>query len=1087
LLAHEHAPLALAQQASGVAAPAPLFTSLFNYRHSPAPDPASAPGSDGSGGGPAGIETLHGRDYSNYPLDVSVDDIGTGFVFGVQAVPPADPRQVCGLLQAAAAGLVAALEDAPAMPLRQVDVLDQAQRRQILSDWNDTAREVPAATVPELFAAQAARAPDAVAVVFADTAISYGKLDTAAARLARLLVARGAGPERVVAVVMDRGAELVTALLAVLKAGAAYLPVDPDYPAERVAFMLADADPVCVLTAGMAAARLPLPNGAAALAVDDPGLAAQLAGKAGGELEGDDGSGGARLRLPAHPAYVIYTSGSTGQPKGVVATHAGLVNLVAANRRFGAGPGHLVAQFTSVSFDNFGTEWSTALLSGAALVVVPSQRRLGEDLAGFLAEAGVTHAMLPPAVLATLADGSIGANVVLDVGGEACPPEVAARWSAGRVLFNSYGPTETTVDAAVWRCSPDSAEVLIGQPIVNTRAFVLDRRLCPVPAGVAGELYVAGANLARGYLGRAGLTGERFVACPFGDGGERMYRTGDLARWTADGQLVFAGRADDQVKLRGFRVEPGEVEAALAAHPGVGHAVVVVREDTPGDKRLVAYVVPAADGDGRDEAAAGGAEELARAVRERAAERLPEYMVPSAVVVLDALPLTANGKIDRKALPAPDYAAGSPGGMPATVQEEILCQVFAEVLGLERVGVDDSFFDLGGHSLLAIRLVSRIRVVLGAELSVRALFEAPTPAGLAGQLAGAAPARLALVARARPDRVPLSFAQQRLWLVCQLEGQGAMYNMPAAVRLSGDLDAAALGAALGDLVRRHEVLRTIFPADEDGQPYQHILEADELDLELLVTEVAEADLEGAVAAAVGQPFDLAVEVPWRVRLLQPSPQDYVLVLVVHHIAGDAWSTGVLARDVSMAYAARRRGEAPGWAPLPVQYADYALWQRELLGDEDDPDSLLAQQVAYWRQALAGAPEELMLPADRPRPVAASHQGHAAPLNVPAALHKQLAAVARSNGVTLFMVIQAALAVLLSKLGAGEDIPIGSPTAGRTDEALDDLIGFFVNVLVLRTDVSGNPSLADLLGRVREVGLGALAHQDVPFEKLVAAL
>jgi len=1072
LLVHQHAPLTLAQQASGVAAPAPLFTSILNYRHSPLPGP--------DGGGPEGIEALHFRERTNYPLDVSVDDTGSGFALTVDAVAPVDPGYVCGLLQEAAAGLVTALEKAPATPLRAVEVLSPAERAQMLSGWNDTAARVPGVTVPELFAARVEGAPDAVAVVCGDAALSYGELDAAAGRLARLLAARGAGPESVVAVVMDRCADLVVAVVAVLKAGAAYLPVDPGYPAGRIAFMLADARPVCVLTTGVVAAGLPVPDGMPVLVADGPGLA--------GVADAGLGDGGQESRLlPGHPAYVMYTSGSTGVPKGVVVSHAGFVNLSVSHARFGVQPGDRVAQFASVSFDAFCSEWSLALLSGAVLVVVPAERRLGVELARFLAEEGVTHALLPPAVLGTLEVGSVGAGVVIEVGGEACPPEVAARWSAGRVLLNVYGPAETTVDATAWRCCPGAAEVLIGKPIVNVRVFVLDGFLAPVPVGVAGELYVAGLGLARGYAGRAGLTAERFVACPFGAGGERMYRTGDLARWTAGGELVFAGRADDQVSIRGFRIEPGEVEAVLAAHPQVARAVVTAREDAQGDKRLVAYLVPTEQGDGRDGNGDGGSTgELARVVRGFAAGRLPEYMVPSAVVVLEALPVTVQGKVDRKALPVPDYAAGSAGRGPATVAEEILCGVFAEILGLERVGAEDSFFDLGGHSLLAVRLVSRVRTVLGTELPVRAVFEAPTPAGLAAWLAQAGPARMALAARVRPERVPLSFAQQRLWFLWQLEGPSSTYNDPVAVRLTGDLDASALEAALTDVAGRHEVLRTVFPAD-GGQPYQHLLDIGELRLDLSVTEVAEADLPGAVAAAAEQPFDLAAELPWRARLLRLDAADHVLVVVLHHIAGDGWSMGPLARDISVAYAARRRGEVPGWAPLPVQYADYALWQRELLGSEDDPDSILSAQVGYWRHALAGAPEELTLPFDRPRPAMASYQGHPIPVDVPAGLHQQLAALARAHAVTMFMVLQAALAVLLSRLGAGEDIPVGSPVAGRTDEALDELIGFFVNSLVLRTDVSGDPSFAQVLGRVREAGLGALAHQDVPFERLVEIL
>ncbi|MEV0391014.1 non-ribosomal peptide synthase/polyketide synthase, partial [Nonomuraea sp. NPDC050643] len=1082
LVRHEHAPLALARQASGVTGDTPLFTALLNYRH-------NTGGAQEAGGAIPGIRLRHSEDRDNYPLTVSVDDGGDRLSLAVDAVAPIDPRAVGTLLRTTTDNLVSALESVldgdPDLPLSAVDVLDAAERERVLHAWNDTTVQVRPATVTELFEAQAARTPDAVAVTSDGDAVTYAELNARANRLARLLAGRGVGPESVVALVMERGVELMAAVLGVLKAGGAYLPVDPEYPAGRIAYMIEDAAPAMVLASAATARTVP-----GAVVVDSEATAAALRGLPGDDL-------GPRV-LPGHPAYVIYTSGSTGRPKGVVLTHEGFANTAEAlARRYPTkvGPGSRMLQFASVSFDMFCSEWALALPAGATLVVVPTHRRLGAELAAFIAGEGITHAAFPPAVLAGMEDGDVPAGVVIDVGGEALQAELVERWAPGREMFNSYGPTETTVDAAVWECRAGADDVPIGTPIANTQVYVVDEHLAPVPVGVAGELYVAGAGLARGYLGRPGLSAERFVADPFGPVGTRMYRTGDRVRWNADGELVFAGRVDDQVKIRGFRIEPGEVRAVIAAHPLVEQAAVVSREDTPGDVRLVAYVVPAgaAPDAGVPDAGAPvrtGAGGLAAALRSHAAERLPGHMVPSAVVIMDALPLTVNGKLDRAALPVPDHTAG-PATRAATPQEEILGGLFAQVLGLPQVDVDDDFFALGGHSLLAVRLISRVRTIMGMEVPLRALFEAPTAAALAAHLdaarrTGAAAVQAALTPMRRPERIPLSFAQRRLWFIGQLEGPSATYNVPVALRLRGTLDLGALRLALRDVVGRHEVLRTRFPA-ADGEPYQEVVPLEELALDLPVTDVPLADLDEAVATAARYVFDLADEVPFRAWLFRIAPDQHVLAVTIHHIVSDGASTGPMAHDLSIAYAARRAGRPPGWAPLPLQYADYTLWQRELLGDERDPGSVISGQVAYWRQALAGAPEELTLPFDHPRPAVATHRGHPAPMEVPAEVHARLREVARGEGVTMFMVLHAALAMLLSRVGAGTDIPIGSPNAGRTDEALDGLAGSFVNTLVLRTDLSGDPTFAEVLTRVRETGLSVFAHQDVPFERLVEEL
>ena len=679
-----------------------------------------------------------------------------------------------------------------------------------------------------------------------------------------------------------------------------------------------------------------------------------------------------------------------------------------------------------------------------------------------------------PSAVGALSPEGLG-SVALLVGGEACPAEVVDRWAPGRVMINAYGPTETTMWVAMSApLTAGSGVVPIGAPVPGAALFVLDGWLRAVPAGVVGELYVAGAGVGCGYWRRAGLTGSRFVACPFGGPGARMYRTGDLVCWGADGQLRYLGRADEQVKIRGYRIELGEVQAALAGLDGVEQAVVIAREDRPGDKRLVGYIT--------------GTAEPAE-IRAVLAERLPAYMVPAAVVVLDVLPLTVNGKLDTRALPAPEYREGDHYRAPASAIEEILAGIYAQVLGLERVGVDDSFFDLGGDSLSAMRVIAAINTGLDSGLAVRAVFDAPTVAQLATRLGGEAGRREPLVAGERPAVVPLSFAQSRLWFLDQLQGPSPIYNMAVALRLGGRLDADALGAALADVVARHESLRTLFPAPE-GIPRQLVVPPERADVGWQVVDATgwpAARLGEALDTAAGHRFDLATQIPLRARLFRVAEDDHVLVAAVHHIAADGWSITPLVADLGVAYASRCAGRAPGWAPLAVQYVDYTLWQRAQLGDLADSHSPIAAQLEFWQDALAGMPERLQLPTDRPYPPVADYRGASVAVDWPAELQQRVRGVAREHNATSFMVIQAALAVLLSTLSASSDVAVGFPIAGRRDPALDELVGFFVNTLVLRVEVVGDPTVAELLAQVRGRSLAAYEHQDVPFEVLVERL
>ncbi|NUP15830.1 MAG: amino acid adenylation domain-containing protein, partial [Streptomyces sp.] len=1028
-------------------------------------------------------ETVH-NDTTQF--DLSLEAFLTGGRLRIEATYRSGlftPDTVDRLLRHLETLLAAALID-PELALSRLPLMTEAEERRVLSEWNATEHPVPATHLPDLLARQAGRTPDAPALIADDDspALDHATLHARANRLARLLISHGVGPEHLVGVALHRGTDLVVALLAVLKAGAAYVPLDTGYPAERLAFMVDDAEPTLILAA-TDTARV-LPPGVPLLLIDTDTSAFDSA-----ELTDED-----RLRplRPEHPAYVIHTSGSTGRPKGAVVPHAGIVNrLLWMQETYGLGPGDRVLQKTPASFDVSVWEFFWPLITGAVLVLArPGGHRDPGYLAELIRDRRVTTAHFVPSMLRVfLEDPAAGqARGILRrivCSGEALPSELAERCAEslpGTELHNLYGPTEAAVDVTAWPCVDGTrsaaGSVPIGRPVWNTRTLVLDAALRPVPPGVPGELYLGGAQLARGYLRRPGLTAGRFVADPYGPPGTRLYRTGDLVRWTARGALEFLGRSDDQVKIRGFRVEPGETEAAVTALPCVSQAAVTVRQDQPGEPSLVAYAVPHP----------GAALEPLR-VRQDLKPTLPEHLLPAAVVILDALPLTPNGKLDRAALPAPDLSGLTTAIAPRTEAEATLCALFADLLGLPAVGIHDDFFTLGGHSVLATRLVARIRAEVGAVLPLRAVFDTPTVAALAPLLtAPATERRPALRPARRPDPVPLSSAQARLWFLYRLEGPSPTYNIHTAARLTGPLDSDALRAALDDVVARHEALRTVFP-DDDGTPYQRILTDVAVPFEVVPVgagtgaEVGGGELDALLREAAAYSFALDAEIPVRATLYALAPDEHVLLLLVHHIATDGWSAEPMLRDLETAYAARARGDRPGWPPLAVQYADHTLWQRQLL----DKGGVAGSELGYWTRQLEGLPEELQLPVDRPRPAVAGYRAGAVDFDLDPDVHDALRDLAAEAGGTVFMALQAALAVLLSRLGAGDDIPLGTPVAGRGDAALDDLVGLFVNTLVLRTDLSGDPTFRTLLARVRETDVDAYAHQDLPFERLVDAL
>ncbi|MDZ7399742.1 MAG: amino acid adenylation domain-containing protein [candidate division KSB1 bacterium] len=964
--------------------------------------------------------------------------------------------------------------------IKNLSLLTEDEQRQLLVEWNNTSGDYPSELcVHEVFEAQVEKTPEAIALAFEGETMSYRALNARANQLARFLQKSGVGQEGLVGICMERSLEMIVAMLGVLKAGGAYVPMDPNYPSDRIEYMLTDSGVAILLTQQLLKPNLPQ-TGATMICLDaDWETIARESTKNLG-----------RTTTPENLAYLIYTSGSTGRPKGTMLNHRGLVNFCQAHAEvMKAEPNRRLLQFASISFDASVAEIYTALLSGATLQLAKQETLMSAvDLTRLLDENGVTSISLPPSMLTVMSPEGLDSLAVVLSAGEACTTDIINQWSKGRRVVNGYGPTEITIGAS-WSVFENLAEdvksVHIGRPILNKQIYLLDEHLRPVPIGVAGELCVGGIGLARGYLHRPDLTAEKFIPNPFSAAaGERLYRTGDLARYRPDGNIEFLGRIDHQVKIRGFRIELGEIEAALQGHPAVKMAAVLAREDQAGEKKLVAYFV----------ADPKAAEPTANDLYAYLKERLPDYMVPAIFMKLDEMPLTPNGKINRKVLPAPDQGRPELGRAyiaPRTQTEELVAGIMAQVLAVERVGVQDNFFELGGHSLLGVRVQSRIRDAFGIELPLRHLFESPTVEALARIIDRERLSAQGLEAPPiqripRDQDLPLSFAQQRLWFLDQLEPNSPFYNIPSAMRLSGHLNKEALKRSIAEIVRRHETLRTTFKAVK-GKPYQVIAEdfsvtINEIDLSHLPEAEQETKVQQLATEEAQRPFDLVSGPLFRVTLISLKPDDHVVLFTLHHIISDGWSMGVLVKEVAELYQAFAEGKESPLPELPIQYADFAHWQKNWLSGE-----VLEKQLAYWKEKLAGSPPVIELPTDRPRPAVQSFKGSMISKRYSGELLQSLKAFCQKENVTLFMTLLAAFKTLLYRYSGQSDINVGTPHANRNRSELEGLIGFFVNTLVLRTDLSGDPNFKELVKRVRETALGAYAHQDLPFETLVEAL
>jgi len=1081
LLRHEHASLALAQRCSGVQAPTPLFSALLNYRHSVARKQGRWEKGEGFW---EGIRTLQEEARTNYPSMLSVDDMGQGFQLAVQMQLPIEPMRICEYMHTALGSLIQALETRPKREIGCLDVLPERERRQILEEWNETGAEYPHdKCVHELFEEQVEKAPEAMAVVYEDEQLTYGALNRRANQLAHYLRELGVRPDDRVAICVERSLEMVISVLAILKASGAYVPLDPGYPKARLDYMLEDSGPKVVLTQG----RLKnlFHKIGEHVAVIDISEVAKWRGQP--ETNPDQRAVGLTSE---HLAYVIYTSGSTGKSKGIELPHRALTNLLTWHTKEFV-PKRKTLQFASLSFDASFHEMFSAWISGGCLFVLDEQlRREVSKLSGFVETNGIEKAILPVTVLQGFADlefekgfksRTTSLREVITTGEQLNVTVGIRRWFSKErscELMNHYGPSEThVVTAYKFTEEPEKWDrhAPIGRPIANTQVYILDEQGEPVPVGVAGELYIGGAGVARGYLNRPELTAERFVPDPYArKAGARVYKTGDLGRWQADGNIEFLGRNDFQVKIRGFRIELGEIEAALGSHAGVRQGMVMAREDEPGEKRLVAYYVAA------DESVS--VEELRAHLR----AKLPEYMVPAGYVRLEAMPLTPNGKVDRKGLPAPegDAYAVVEYEEPRGEIERKVAEIWAEVLKVERVGRQDNFFELGGHSLLAVRMMSRVRQVVGLEVAIRDLFAHPMLADFARDVEGAAPSLLpAITHTERSERLCLSFAQQRLWFLAQIEGVSEAYHVSFGLHLQGHLDDRALQQALDGIVARHETLRTVFQ-QVDGEAFQRIAAVESSRFCLIEHDLCgyvdgPGELERLAAEEAGVGFDLEAGPLIRGRLIRLSNEEHVLLITMHHIVSDGWSMGIFVRELSKMYDGFVRGKPTDLPKLEVQYADYAVWQRQWMEGE-----ILQRQADFWKTNLAGVPAVLEIPTDHVRPREQDYSGGLVELELDAGLSAGLKELSRRQGTTLYMTLLAGWAALLSRLSGQQDVVIGTPVANRGRVEIEGLIGFFVNTLALRLDLSGSPTVGELLEQAKKQSLAAQQHQDIPFEQVV---